>query len=72
MAVKPWIGAIQHPDNFKYPADNKAPPKATLELEYVYGYRVKDCRNNLRYLKSGDLVYNAAAVAVVLNKKSNK
>ena len=68
-AVKPWLGAIVAPDNF-IPPNNK-PPNAKLELAYVHGYRVKDCRNNLRYLKGGSIVYNAAAVGVVLSKKDN-
>jgi microtubule-associated protein-like 6 len=42
-------------------------PNARLEIDFVYGYRVKDCRNNLRYLKNGDIVYNVAALGVVMN-----
>ena len=33
-------------------------------LEYVHGYRSKDCKNNLRYLKNGHIGYNAAASAI--------
>ena len=65
------MGAIVEPDNMKYPANNNKPPDAQLELEYIHGYRVKDCRNNLRYLKDGSIVYNAAAVGVVIKKKTN-
>ena len=72
MAVKPWMGAIRNgkPTDFKPPKDNKA-PKATLELEYCYGYRVKDTRNNLRYLKSGKIAYHAAALGIILDGSNN-
>ena len=67
MAVKPWKGAMKEPSNFEIPKNQVKAPKATLELEYVHGYRVKDCRNNLRYLDNGKIVYNAAALGVILD-----
>lgn len=42
-----------------------------LQLDYVYGYRSKDCRNNVKYLKSGSIVYNAAALGVTLDPSQN-
>ena len=32
-----------------YYIDENCPPNASLELEYIYGYRCHDSRNNLRY-----------------------
>ena len=67
MAVKPWLGAIKPPDGFDESLDvdkQKKPPMAKLELEYCHGYRAKDCRNNLRYLKNGRIVYHAAGVGI--------
>ena len=50
MAVKPWKGAIKAPTGFvRAPYDQSKPPDVDLELEYVYGYRARDCKNNLRY-----------------------
>jgi WD40 repeat protein len=46
-------------------------PGMYLELEYVYGYRCHDTRNNIAYSPSGDLIYHTAALGVVLNKKTN-
>ena len=40
-------------------------------MNYVFGYRAKDSRNNLHYLKSGEIVYHAAAVGIVLNIETN-
>lgn len=42
-------------------------PDKKLQLEWVYGYRGKDCRNNLYYLPSNEIVYNTAAVIVLYN-----
>ena len=73
MAVKPWLGAMKPPTNFDKEFDRKAlkkqkkPPQASLELEYVHGYRAKDTRNNLKYLESGKALYHAAALGIVLN-----
>ena len=47
-------------------------PDASLDLEYIYGYRCHDARNNLRYTQEGKIVYHAAGVGVVLNQKDNK
>jgi microtubule-associated protein-like 1/2 len=41
--------------------------KETLKLEWVYGYRGRDCRNNLYQLPTGELVYFTAAVVVLYN-----
>jgi len=44
-------------------------PEAELELEHVYGYAgSKNASGNLFYLATGELVYHAAAVGVVLDK----
>ncbi len=51
MAVKPWIGAIAEPTS--HPELNKSPPDETYELDYVYGYRCQDSRQNVYYNTSG-------------------
>ncbi|KAL8567806.1 hypothetical protein ACOMHN_009114 [Nucella lapillus] len=42
-------------------------PAEKLQLEWVYGYRGRDCRSNLYYLPTGELVYFTAAVVVLFN-----
>ena len=66
QAVKPWIGAVVAPSN--PPQLSSAAPESNLELEWVYGYRAQDARNNLRYTGAGNIVYSAASVGVVLNR----
>eukprot|EP00794_Sanderia_malayensis_P020047 gene20047-22014_t len=51
-------------------ARSKAPSKG-VELQFVNGYRGYDCRNNLFYIQSGDIVYHIAAVGIVYNKQTH-
>ncbi|MBN3319672.1 EMAL4 protein, partial [Atractosteus spatula] len=41
------------------------PPTEKLELDWVYGYRGRDCRSNLYLLPSGEVVYFIACVVVL-------
>lgn len=70
LAIKPWLGALKAPQDAAPPT--LAAPKASLDLEYVYGYRCFDSRQNLFYSKNQEeVVYMTAAVGVVLNKRTN-
>ncbi|GAB1609644.1 echinoderm microtubule-associated protein-like 2 isoform X3 [Argonauta hians] len=42
-------------------------PSENLQLEWVYGYRGRDCRSNLHYLPTGEIVYFIAATVVLYN-----
>ncbi|TNV82525.1 hypothetical protein FGO68_gene16014 [Halteria grandinella] len=46
-------------------------PEEEFEVEYVYGYRTFDCRQNLRYNAKGQPVYMVAALGVILDTESN-
>ncbi|XP_048850695.1 echinoderm microtubule-associated protein-like 4 isoform X2 [Brienomyrus brachyistius] len=41
------------------------PPVEKLELDWVYGYRGRDCRENLYLLPTGEVVYFIACVVVL-------
>ena len=49
-------------------------PKAQLRLDWIYGYRGHQCRNNIFYTDEGEIVYFVAASVVVYNpvKKSQR
>lgn len=48
MAVKPWLGAIKAPSDYLgFNGKQLAKPEIHGELDYVYGIRSKDCRNNM-------------------------
>ncbi|XP_074659724.1 echinoderm microtubule-associated protein-like 2 [Tubulanus polymorphus] len=42
-------------------------PNEKLKLEWVYGYRGRDCRSNIYFLPTGEIVYFVAAVVVLYN-----
>ncbi|XP_013391678.1 echinoderm microtubule-associated protein-like 6 [Lingula anatina] len=50
---------------------NKAPDEG-LKLEFVHGYRGYDCRNNLFYTQSGEIVYHVAAVGIVYSRDHHR
>lgn len=43
------------------------PPEQQLKLEWVYGYRGRDCRSNLYTVATGEVIYFNAAVVVLHN-----
>ena len=51
---------------------DKSSPDARLSLEWVYGYKGHQCRNNLYYTASGNVVYFVAGVGVVYDTKNKK
>ena len=63
MANKPWKGAIKKPSRPQ--AVDKTPPDVSLEIEYVYGYRCHDVRQNIYYTATGEIVFMAAALGIV-------
>eukprot|EP00826_Nyctotherus_ovalis_P024590 TRINITY_DN189_c0_g1_i1.p1 TRINITY_DN189_c0_g1~~TRINITY_DN189_c0_g1_i1.p1 ORF type:complete len:694 (+),score=220.79 TRINITY_DN189_c0_g1_i1:111-2192(+) len=68
-AVLPFLGALVEPS--EHPPFNPKVPTEDYDLEYVYGYRTYDCRQNLYFTASGKVVYNVAALGVVLDPKTN-
>uniref|UniRef100_A0AAY4E789 EMAP like 2 n=1 Tax=Denticeps clupeoides TaxID=299321 RepID=A0AAY4E789_9TELE len=58
------------PDNLRsgYSLDHKvAVPERKFKLQWVYGYRGRDCRSNLYLLPTGEIVYFNASVVVLYN-----
>jgi microtubule-associated protein-like 6 len=70
MAVKPWLGAIRAPSDPAQAVTSDLPPTVDVSLEYVHGYRAKDCRNNVIWSQNC-LYYNAAGLAVCLEPRDN-
>ncbi|KAG7466406.1 hypothetical protein MATL_G00164500 [Megalops atlanticus] len=46
-------------------------PGSGIKLHFVHGYRGYDCRSNLFYTQTGEIVYHVAAVGVVYNRQQN-
>ena len=51
---------------------DRTAPESQLRLEWVYGYRGHQCRSNLFYNNSDDIVYFVAGVGIVYNTKEHK
>ncbi|XP_068440871.1 echinoderm microtubule-associated protein-like 2 isoform X2 [Clinocottus analis] len=63
------------PDQQKesYSVDHKvALPDRKLKLQWVYGYRGRDCRCNLYLLPTGEIVYFNASVVVLYNTEEQQ
>ncbi|EMP39406.1 Echinoderm microtubule-associated protein-like 5 [Chelonia mydas] len=52
-------------------ADRNA-PNCHLRLEWVYGYRGHQCRNNLYYTAAKEIVYFVAGVGVVYSPREHR
>ena len=50
----------------------KTAPKGQLKLEWVYGYRGYQCRNNVYYMASKEIVFFVAGVGVVYNHREHR
>ncbi|XP_031785896.1 echinoderm microtubule-associated protein-like 2 isoform X3 [Nasonia vitripennis] len=46
-------------------------PQTKLKLDWVYGYRGRDCRNNLHLLPTGEVVYFVASVVILYNTEEH-
>ncbi|KAH9120424.1 hypothetical protein LEN26_011110 [Aphanomyces euteiches] len=70
LDVAPWM--LSEPS--KAPVQRQIPslPPYNLSLEWVHGYRAHDCRNNLRYIQSGDIVYTVSRHAIVYNSRHHE
>jgi microtubule-associated protein-like 6 len=55
------------PSGYQKEGDVGNPPNSSLELEYIYGYRCHDTRNNLRYDNKGRITYHCAGVGISMD-----
>lgn len=50
----------------------RSAPSCHLRLEWVYGYRGHQCRNNLYYTAAKEIVYFVAGVGVVYSPREHR
>lgn len=48
------------------------PPKVRLKLDWVHGYRGRDCRTNIYYLPTGECIYFVASIVILYNPDEKK
>lgn len=69
---KPWLASIRYPTDYLKPmVNNEKPPKVTITPEYVFGFRAKDVRGNLKYINDEEIVYATAAMVIIHRIKDN-
>lgn len=70
MAVLPWKGAIQAPDN---PREySKHPPMEQYKLLAAYGVRTEETRENIHFNKSGKIIYMTAALGIINDHENRR
>ena len=72
VAPTPWLDGTSKYNTIAYKQlfgriPSEEAPSKFLTLEYVLGYRAFDCRNNLRFDKSDQIVYHQAALGMVVS-----
>ncbi|KAK6175613.1 hypothetical protein SNE40_014034 [Patella caerulea] len=60
-----------HAPSVPDPDDDGKAPNMNLTLDWVYGFRGRDVRDNLVVLKTGEIVYYVGAVVVIYNRKED-
>ena len=70
MAVLPWKGAIKEPTN--HPPINKTIPDISYEIDFVYGYKSEEVRQNLLYNSRKKPVYMTAAMGIIFDPKTRR
>jgi WD40 repeat protein len=66
---RPWHRAISAPTSAPEGEDNR-PADSNLQLEWVHGYRCRDCRGGVKYTLGGSIIFFAGSVAVVMDPKA--
>jgi hypothetical protein len=73
MAVKPYQDALIAPTTWVESNDCLSPPASELELDFVYGYRSHDCRNNIGFGDDlGTIIYHVAGVGIAYDSNQHK
>lgn len=65
MAIKPYLGAIKEP-KFHNPID-PSPPSEVYKIDFVYGYKSEEVRQNLFYNAKKKPVYMTAALGIIFD-----
>lgn len=68
MACMPFKGALKEPTN--HPPINKTKPDVSYEIDFVYGYKSEEVRQNLFYNSKRKPAYMAAAMGIILDPKT--
>lgn len=69
MSGLPNFSTLVEPTN--HPRIDPTEPSEIYELDYVYGYRNYDCRQNVFFVAPNKIVFHASAVGIVMDIQAN-
>jgi microtubule-associated protein-like 6 len=69
-STKPWQSTIYPPSDVKENDSNV--PSTRMDLDFVHGIRIGDCRQVVRYNEDGNLVYIVVSMGVIYARDEQK
>jgi WD40 repeat protein len=67
LNANPWAeGLLSAPALTALP--EVSPPRAEIQLDWIYGFSGRSTRGAVKYSKEGDIIYPVSTVAVIFNK----
>jgi microtubule-associated protein-like 1/2 len=68
-----WRNNIIMPDQYEKLEESSLlkKPRLNAKLEYVFGYRTRDTRNNLRYINEKEIVYHCGFYGIIHDIEKN-
>jgi echinoderm microtubule-associated protein-like 6 len=79
LTPMPWRSCVVEPEKWAALSESttmlqylSGATDVDLTLSWVHGYRSYDCRNNVRYNASGEIVYHSATLGIVYSKSTGK
>ena len=67
--IKPWLEGMLAPE---FPLEEDlTPPKYSLKIEHVFGFRTEDSRKNLYFLSNYQILYSTSSLGIIQNLDDN-
>ena len=67
--IKPWLEGMISPD---YPLEEDlTPPKYSLKIEHVVGFKTEESRKNLFFLTKDIILYSSSSLGIIQNLDDN-
>ncbi|XP_050399401.1 echinoderm microtubule-associated protein-like 2 isoform X1 [Patella vulgata] len=71
LQIKGKLVKVMKPCGYDFQNVPIDPPTERLHLEWVYGYRGNDCRNNIYLLANGEIIYFMANIVILYNREAH-
>jgi hypothetical protein len=66
------LTASMTPSDYAFAVMPKNPPDVSLQLDWIFGYQAEKAKNNLRYTRSGHIIYHSGPYAISYDFDSHK